>query len=105
MKKPTHTAKRPAKAPRRPIARPAGAVDKARRRAGEPEPVKKSAKLRAVLKRFPAAELAGICGVARQAVYKWRDVPPAHALAIEKASAGVLTKEYLAPDFYPRPTA
>jgi len=95
--------KRPAVAPSRRPARPAVAADKARRRA-EPE-AKKSARLRAVLKRFTLPELAKICGVARQAVYTWRDVPAAHALAIETASKGELTKEFLAPDFYPRPAA
>lgn len=80
--------------------RPAGAGKAGQRRAAAVTP-----RLRKVLAMFPQPELARICGVKRQAVQQWRDVPPQHALAIEKASGGELTKEWLAPDFYPRPAA
>lgn len=83
--------------------RPAGAGGKTRQRRAAVAGL--TVRLRKVLTLFPQPELARICRVKRQAVQQWRDVPPQHALAIEKASAGALTKEYLAPDFYPRPAA
>jgi Bacterial toxin YdaS len=81
--------------------RPTGAGPKPgrRRTAGQ------SPRLRKVLALLPQPELAKVCGVKRQAIQQWRDVPPQHALAIEKATGGKLTKEFLAPSFYPRPAA
>lgn len=70
------------------------------------DPAKKAGitkRLRAVLARFAPVELAKICGVTRQAVCQWKDFPGEYALAVEKASAGELKKEDLAPRFYPRP--
>lgn len=60
-------------------------------------------RLRAVLKMFPPAILADICGVTRQSLFYWKDIPPRYALKIEAASGGKFTKEWLAPDFYPAP--
>jgi DNA-binding XRE family transcriptional regulator len=83
--------------------RPADAGKPRQRRAAALTP-----RLRKVLERFSQPKLAKICGVTRQAVNLWLergDIPPQHALAIEKASAGELTKEFLAPSFYPRPAA
>lgn len=82
--------------------RPAGAGTPRRRRAVEAQP-QISARLKRVLAMFPHPELAKICGVTRQGVHQWADFPAKHALAVEKASGGKLTKEYLAPNFYPRP--
>jgi len=62
-------------------------------------------RLAAVFKIFSPKELAGIAGVTRQAVEKWQDIPAEHARAIEKASGGKLSKEFLAPNFYPRSVA
>jgi len=79
-----------------------GAARSSRTRPKAKKP-RRSARLRKVLALFPQPELARICGVKRQAVQQWADLPPQHALAVEKASGGELTKEFLAPNFYPRP--
>lgn len=88
----------PGRAAPTPQKRPAAAGTPRRRRAVSGPKV-----LEAVLKRFSASELARICGVSRQAVSGWTAFPSEHALAVEKASGGELTKEFLAPNFYPRP--
>lgn len=72
----------------------------------EPKPKPKpkqreTARLRKVREMFPTTRLMRICKVTRQAINAWHDVPPKHAIALERASKGALTKEYLAPNFYP----
>lgn len=62
-----------------------------------------TARLLKVRKLFTTHDLVRICGVSRQALSTWRDVPAKHALAIAEASEGKLTKEFLAPNFYKRP--
>lgn len=98
---------KPAKnAPRRRLASaPADAGKAPRRRRAPPAKEREKAmtpRLRKVLAMFGQPELAKICGVSRAGVQQWIDLPARHALAVEKASGGKLTKEYLAPDFYPR---
>ena len=55
----------------------------------------------AVLQTFTRPELARILGISRQSLHAWSYVRPQYALAIEAASKGKLTKEFLAPDYYP----
>lgn len=87
------------KSPKRRQRRPDGGVKTRSHRAAGPI----TARLKKILAVFPHPELARICGVARQAVHQWRDLPPQHALAVEKASDGKFSREWLAPSFYPRP--
>ena len=93
--------KLPAKTPRR-RSRPVGADTPSRRRSVAQHKRKMTPRLKKALALFGQPGLAKICGVTRQGVQQWTDLPAKHALAVEKASAGKLTKEYLAPDFYPR---
>jgi hypothetical protein len=69
------------------------------------KPARPTKRLAAVIKLFPRPRLAELCGISLQAVHQWRDVPPRFALTLEKASEGKLTREFLAPRFYPSPAA
>lgn len=97
---------KPVSPKRRLKTRPAGAGSKTpfprqRRAAG----LNIKPRLQRIFATFSIAELAKICGVRRQAVEQWEDLPAHHALAVEKASGGKFSKEWLAPSFYPRPAA
>lgn len=49
------------------------------------------------------AELAALCGVSQQAVYRWTvaGCPATRVLDVEKATAGKVTRHELRPDLYP----
>jgi hypothetical protein len=64
-----------------------------------------SAKLRKVFKVIHYRDLAAALKLTAQAVHQWQDVPPLYALGIERATGGKITKEYLAPQLYPKPRA
>lgn len=46
------------------------------------------------------AALAKVCGVTREAVRKWRQIPAEHCIAIEKATGGQVTRYGLRPDVF-----
>ena len=73
----------------------------------KPKP-KLSPRLRKLFGVLPPDRVARACKVSRQAVAQWQDVPAKHAIRLEAATekAGTkLAREFLAPGFYPRPTA
>ena len=53
------------------------------------------------------SELARLCGVSPQAVQKWRwrGMPPKHAIKVEAATRGEVMRFELRPDVYPPPGA
>lgn len=64
---------------------------------------KPTKRLRAVLELYSKPDLARLLGVTNSAVHKWHDIPARFAVRLEKATGGKLKREFLAPDFYPRP--
>jgi DNA-binding transcriptional regulator YdaS (Cro superfamily) len=48
------------------------------------------------------AALAKILKIQRQAIYQWARVPADHVIAIERATAGKVTRQELRPDLYPQ---
>ena len=47
------------------------------------------------------AELARALGITIQAIYDWKRCPPRRALAVEKATGGVVSRRRLCPEIYP----
>lgn len=63
----------------------------------------RSAKMTALVKTFGGQDkMAGLLGLTRQAIQKWRDVPPQHALELERLTKGKFSAHALAPDHYPK---
>jgi len=46
------------------------------------------------------AALARLAGVSRQAVYKWREIPPEHCLRLESELGGKLDRYEMRPDVF-----
>lgn len=46
--------------------------------------------------------LGHVLGITSQAISQWDLVPPEHVIAVEKATAGQITRFELRPDIYPR---
>jgi DNA-binding transcriptional regulator YdaS (Cro superfamily) len=47
------------------------------------------------------AKLAELMGISSVALYKWRQVPAARALELERLTNGAVTRHELRPDIYP----
>jgi DNA-binding transcriptional regulator YdaS (Cro superfamily) len=46
------------------------------------------------------AAVAAICGVTREAVRNWKQIPPQHCITIEEATGGKVTRYELRPDVF-----
>jgi len=50
---------------------------------------------------FPTfAAVARVCGVSREAVRRWKSIPPVHCIAIEQHTRGALSRYRLRPDVF-----
>ena len=44
--------------------------------------------------------VARLCGISKQAVYKWKSIPAEHCLTIERALSGQVDRHQMRPDVF-----
>lgn len=63
-------------------------------------PTEQDALKRAIKEIGNATRLAGQLGISLQAVSQWKQAPPQHVLAIERATGGKVSRYELRPDIF-----